>query len=376
MTYRCLTTNQHDVEYVFWETQSFVAHRFIQSSNMMEANFSDFDTVPRSCYLAGRKYCKNWRPKKSCDLKICPFGIATFLLVCRAMSCMSNGAVYGLRRSRSLAFSRVCSDVAFSFDMLDVVGRCQRPKRGAVLRIAAILPQNKLSLVGWTSFSFNFLSSCSSRTRSAFTSTCPRNFYSTPTARQELKLFHQIERNVLALNEVFHVWKEGSDSLTTKENGSATLDKRNDSDNNRIASDIAVRPVTANGSGVDWLKEETLEILDENIYPIGSLSMDDVAHCEHLMSGWVFRRSVHAAKYVERLLKRLVDDIKAGNSEIRIGTPHYVHVSDLYENTHFFPPELGATNGGSHFLCCRLWMLGPEVAYQVLHIEQRLFMMH
>jgi hypothetical protein len=90
----------------------------------------------------------------------------------------------------------------------------------------------------------------------------------------------------------------------------------------------------ASSTGIDWLKEETLEILDESLYPLGSLTMDDVAHFDHLMSGWVFRRSGAAAKFVERLLKRLVDDLKAGNKEIRLNTSLYVHVSD---NSSLFP---------------------------------------
>lgn len=77
----------------------------------------------------------------------------------------------------------------------------------------------------------------------------------------------------------------------------------------------------------NWLEEATDEVLDEEMLPLGSLTEDDVLSITGLMSAWVRRRSIDAALRVEQLLKRVVDDMRAGNSEVHVTTRMYTIVS-------------------------------------------------
>jgi hypothetical protein len=76
-----------------------------------------------------------------------------------------------------------------------------------------------------------------------------------------------------------------------------------------------------------WLEEATLSLLDEDLYPIGELSEEDVVTIATLMAAWSKRNSVDAAITVERLLKRVVDDMQEGNSVAQVTTRFYVYVS-------------------------------------------------
>ena len=77
-----------------------------------------------------------------------------------------------------------------------------------------------------------------------------------------------------------------------------------------------------------WLEEATAELLDLNIFPMGTLTPDDVESISGLMAAWVRRRSVDAALTVEELLKRVVDDLRAGNRSIKVTTRMYTIVSE------------------------------------------------
>jgi pentatricopeptide repeat protein len=72
-----------------------------------------------------------------------------------------------------------------------------------------------------------------------------------------------------------------------------------------------------------WLEEATAELMDLKTFPIGTLTPDDVESIVGLMSAWVRRRSVDAALVVEELLKRVVDDLRAGNRSIKVTTRLY-----------------------------------------------------
>ena len=77
----------------------------------------------------------------------------------------------------------------------------------------------------------------------------------------------------------------------------------------------------------DWLEHATEELLDEQVYPKGKLIEEDVESIAGLMAAWARRRSVHAALMVERLLKRVIDDMRAG-TDIHVHTGLYTRVSD------------------------------------------------
>lgn len=76
-----------------------------------------------------------------------------------------------------------------------------------------------------------------------------------------------------------------------------------------------------------WLEEATLSLLDEDLYPIGELSEEDVEAIASLMAAWSKRKSIDAAITVERLLKRVVDDMQVQNSAAQVSTRFYIYVS-------------------------------------------------
>lgn len=76
-----------------------------------------------------------------------------------------------------------------------------------------------------------------------------------------------------------------------------------------------------------WLEEATSSLLNEDMYPIGELSEDDVEAIASLMAAWSKRKSIDAAITVERLLKRVVDDMKVHNPAAHVSTRFYIYVS-------------------------------------------------
>lgn len=76
-----------------------------------------------------------------------------------------------------------------------------------------------------------------------------------------------------------------------------------------------------------WLEEATEEMLDLEALPLGSLSEDDVESITGLMAAWVRRRSLDAALIVEKLLKRVVDDMRVQNPDVHVTTRMYAIVS-------------------------------------------------
>ena len=77
----------------------------------------------------------------------------------------------------------------------------------------------------------------------------------------------------------------------------------------------------------NWLENATNGILDTKLLPLGSLNSDDVESIIGLMMAWARRQSVESALIVEYLLKRVIDDMKAGNQSIYPTTRLYTIVS-------------------------------------------------
>ena len=108
---------------------------------------------------------------------------------------------------------------------------------------------------------------------------------------------------------------ETEDNVDSNESSLPDLEEENCPDQNFFGRNSA------------WLEEATLSILNEDMYPIGELSEEDIEAITSLMSAWSKRKSVDAAITVERLLKRVVDDMQVHNSVARVSTRFYIHVS-------------------------------------------------
>jgi hypothetical protein len=73
----------------------------------------------------------------------------------------------------------------------------------------------------------------------------------------------------------------------------------------------------------EWLEKATDVILEHNHYPLGSLTPEEVEKITVLMESWVRQRSIKAAISVEKLLKRVVDDMRANNRNIHVSSKMY-----------------------------------------------------
>jgi hypothetical protein len=72
-----------------------------------------------------------------------------------------------------------------------------------------------------------------------------------------------------------------------------------------------------------WLEDATDKLLDLSTLPLGSLTENDVLSITGLMVRWSRRKSIEGAIAVERLLKRVVDDMRAGNQDVHVSTRMY-----------------------------------------------------
>ena len=82
----------------------------------------------------------------------------------------------------------------------------------------------------------------------------------------------------------------------------------------------------------NWVEDSTAEVMDLEKIPLGSLNEDDVESITGLMAAWVRRRSLEAALSVEKLLKRVVDDMRAGNTNVHVSARMYTIVSICSRN--------------------------------------------
>eukprot|EP00980_Cylindrotheca_fusiformis_P028627 scaffold22620_cov131-Cylindrotheca_fusiformis.AAC.22 len=79
-----------------------------------------------------------------------------------------------------------------------------------------------------------------------------------------------------------------------------------------------------------WLEDATEEFLDVEKIPIGTMAQSDVETTTGLMAAWVRRQSVEAALTVEQLLKRVVDDMRAGNPDVHVTARMYTIAIDAW----------------------------------------------
>lgn len=88
------------------------------------------------------------------------------------------------------------------------------------------------------------------------------------------------------------------------------------------------------GRDQDSLNNATEQFLhDQHTYPLGKLSEEDVETITGLMAAWGRRRSVTAALQVESLMKRIIDDMKAGNIDVHVRTQHYTLLLDAWSKS-------------------------------------------
>lgn len=86
-----------------------------------------------------------------------------------------------------------------------------------------------------------------------------------------------------------------------------------------------------------WLEKATDDIMDEEQYPIGELSQADIDSIVGLMVAWVKRRSMEAGLAVEKLLVRVVTDMRANNPVARTNARMYALVrSSQYIHLHTY----------------------------------------
>ena len=109
--------------------------------------------------------------------------------------------------------------------------------------------------------------------------------------------------------------RENSSSISGLEGGSA-LDTENEKDDEQPRGNNFAR-------NERWLEDATDKLLDLSNLPLGSLTEDDVVSLTSLMIAWSRRMSLEGAMVVERLLKRIVDDMRAGNRDVHVSTRMY-----------------------------------------------------
>ncbi|KAG7353577.1 PPR: pentatricopeptide repeat domain containing protein [Nitzschia inconspicua] len=72
-----------------------------------------------------------------------------------------------------------------------------------------------------------------------------------------------------------------------------------------------------------WLQDATEDVFDLEKVPLGSLTENDVESMVGLMVAWSRKNSLEGALTVERLLKRVVDDMSAGNGNVFVSNRLY-----------------------------------------------------
>jgi len=80
----------------------------------------------------------------------------------------------------------------------------------------------------------------------------------------------------------------------------------------------------------DRLRQNTQDILDLEFMPLGELRQEEVASITNLMVTWAKTKNRTGALMVERLLKRIVDDINVGNTDVKVTTRLYTVCIDAW----------------------------------------------
>ena len=116
------------------------------------------------------------------------------------------------------------------------------------------------------------------------------------------------------------------------------------------------KPQVNNGTPVPfdaWLDRTTAKLLNTHdptkpSVPLGHLTIDDVALITTLMSSHARRGTVEGAMTCERLLKRVVEEVNAGNGEVGVTTKMYTVAMDAWAKSQRRPlPGSGAVDGSS-----------------------------
>lgn len=132
--------------------------------------------------------------------------------------------------------------------------------------------------------------------------------------------------NLLRLSSV----GESSISISEMEKDEFDLadDNNGDEDATNTNNNFVPMQLTLRGLNFErserWLEEATEKIFDSSMLPLGSLADDDIVAITGLMIAWSRRNSLEGALKVEDLLKRVVDDMRAGNGDAYVSTKMYI----------------------------------------------------
>jgi len=110
---------------------------------------------------------------------------------------------------------------------------------------------------------------------------------------------------------------------SSKENGKEDSQSRATSTSTSVSASTSTSQGNNFARSERWLEDATAKILDPSIMPLGRLTEDDVVSITSLMIAWSRRKSLEAAMTVEQLLKRIVDDLRAGNQDVYVSTKIY-----------------------------------------------------
>lgn len=80
------------------------------------------------------------------------------------------------------------------------------------------------------------------------------------------------------------------------------------------------------------LRMATHNVLNPELFPIGSLTERDVDEISRLMAAWAWRRTLEAAMTVDKLLDRVIADMKVGNPAASVDSAMYNYVSSFYRD--------------------------------------------
>lgn len=80
----------------------------------------------------------------------------------------------------------------------------------------------------------------------------------------------------------------------------------------------------------DRLDQNTQDILDLEFMPLGDLRQEDLSSIASLMMAWAKTKSRTGALMAERLVKRIVDDINVGNTNVKVTTRLYTICIDAW----------------------------------------------
>lgn len=138
-----------------------------------------------------------------------------------------------------------------------------------------------------------------------------RSFFLPSSKIRYIYKYHQrpITSNLAQIDEFDTIDNDGDDEETSM----TTSNNNNNNDNFQSSNNNFER-------NERWLEDATEKFVD---VPLGDLTEDDGRTVIGLMVAWSRRRSTDAAMIVEQLLKRIVDEMQAGNKEVHVSTRMY-----------------------------------------------------